>query len=105
MYPANAYHIRRATEADDSALRDLAELDGRPALSGPALVGEIDGAPAAAVSLIDGRVIADPFKPTAVLTQILRMRFNSMRSHARTPSVTARIGAALAPFRTHASEA
>jgi hypothetical protein len=105
VYPANAYHIRRATEADDSALRDLAELDGRPQLSGPALIGEIDGAPAAAVSLIDGRVIADPFKPTAVLAQILRMRFNAMRAHSRTPSVTARIGAALAPFRAHASKA
>jgi hypothetical protein len=105
MYPANAYHIRRATEADAAAMRELAELDSRTPLSGPALIGEIDGAPAAAVSLVDGRVVADPFKPTGVLVQILHMRFNAMRAYSRQPSVTARIGAALAPFRANASKA
>jgi hypothetical protein len=105
MYPTNAYHIRRATEADEGALRRLAELDSRPALSGPALIGEMGGAPAAAVSLIDGRVIADPFQRTAVLTQILHMRFDALRASSRTPSLPKRLGQALAPFRARASEA
>jgi len=105
MYPTNAYHIRRATESDEAALRGLAELDSRTPLSGPALIGEIDGAPAAAVSLIDGRVIADPFQQTAVLTQILRMRYSAMKAHDREPSLPERLGAAFAPFRARAGEA
>lgn len=105
MYPTNAYQIRRATEADEDALRRIAELDSRRVLSGPALIGEIDGAPAAAVSLIDGRVIADPFQRTAVLTQILRMRFNALRAYSRTPSLPERLGQTLAPFRARVSEA
>jgi hypothetical protein len=48
MYPTNAYVIREATDADERALRWLAELDSQRPLSGPALVGEIDGSPAAA---------------------------------------------------------
>ena len=98
MYPANAYVIRRATEDDEVELRRLAELDGQRPLTGPALVGEIDGKPAAAVSAIDGRVIADPFQDTPVLRQVLRMRLSSMRSYARTPSLAERMRAALQPF-------
>ena len=52
MFAANAYVIRHATGADK-----LAELDSQRPLTGPALVGEIDGRPAAAISLTDGRVI------------------------------------------------
>lgn len=87
MYPTNAYVIREATDADEHALRWLAELDRQRPLSGPALVGEIDGSPAAAVSLADGRVIADPFRETSVLTQILHMRFAARRASSHTPSV------------------
>lgn len=105
MYPTNAYHIRRATEADKSALRRLAELDTRTPIAGPALIGEIDGSPAAAISLIDGRVIADPFQRTAVLTQIMRMRYASLQAASRTPSLSERMHASFAPFRAKASEA
>jgi hypothetical protein len=98
MYPANAYVIRRATDGDEVELRRLAELDGQRPLTGPALVGEIDGKPAAAVSAIDGRVIADPFQQTAVLRQVLRFRLNGMRSYARTPSLAKRVRASLQPF-------
>ena len=100
MYPANAYVIRRATDDDEVELRRLAELDGQRPLTGPALVGEIDGKPAAAVSAIDGRVISDPFQPTGVLRQVLRMRLSAMRSYARTPSLAERVRASLQPFVT-----
>jgi hypothetical protein len=100
MYPANAYVIRRATDDDEVELRRLAELDGQRPLTGPALVGEIDGEPAAAVSAIDGRVIADPFQHTAVLRQVLRIRLSAMRSYARTPSLAERVRASLQPFVT-----
>ena len=100
MYPANAYVIRRATDDDEVELRRLAELDGQRPLTGPALVGEIDGKPAAAVSAIDGRVISDPFQQTGVLRQVLRMRLSAMRSYARTPSLAERVRASLQPFVT-----
>ena len=98
MHPSNAYVIRRATEDDEAQLRRLAELDGQRPLIGPALVGEIEGKPAAAVSAIDGRVIADPFQHTAVLRQVLRMRLSSMRSYAATPSLAERVRSSLQPF-------
>ena len=100
MHPANAYVIRRATEDDEAQLRRLAALDGQRPLTCPALVGEIEGKPAAAVSAIDGRVIADPFQHTAVLRQVLRMRLSAMRSYARTPSLAERVRASMQPFVT-----
>jgi hypothetical protein len=57
------------------------------------------------VSLTDGRVIADPFRETGVLTQILHMRFAAMRAYSRTPSLPERIRASMAPFRARTSEA
>jgi hypothetical protein len=105
MYPTNAYHIRQATDADESALSRLADLDSQRPLSGPALIGEIDGNPAAAVSLTDGRVIADPFKQTAVLSQLLHMRAGALRAYSRTPSLPERMRETMAPFRARASEA
>jgi hypothetical protein len=98
MHPSNAYVIRRATEDDEPQLHRLAELDGQRPLTGPALVGEIEGKPAAAVSAIDGRVISDPFQHTAVLRQVLRMRLSAMRSYAHTPSLAERVRASLQPF-------
>ncbi|MBV9464847.1 MAG: hypothetical protein JO169_01910, partial [Solirubrobacterales bacterium] len=40
----------------------------------PALVAEIDGELCAALSLADGRVVADPFRPSGALLELLRMR-------------------------------
>ena len=91
MYSANAYSIRRTTEADEPALRRLADLDSQRPLEGPALIGEIGGRPAGAVSLADGRVIADPFQTTVHLRQMLHMRFDAFRAHSRTPSLPQRL--------------
>jgi hypothetical protein len=91
MYPSNAYPIRRSHEADTETLRRLGELDSQRPLEGPALIGYMRGHPAAAVSLTDGRVIADPFENTDHLTQILRMRFDAFRAYSRTPSVRQRV--------------
>ena len=98
MYPTNDYVIRKATSDDERALQRLAGLDSQRPFAGPALVGEIDGVPAAAVSLTDGRVIADPFKRTVVLGQLLQMRFRALRTYSRTPSLPERLRAAFAPF-------
>jgi hypothetical protein len=105
MYAADAYNIRKSTEADESAIRWLAELDSQRPLTGEALVAEIDGKPAAAISLADGRVIADPFQQTAVATQVLHMRHGALSAYARTPSLPDRMRNALAPFRARTRNA
>ena len=84
---------------DERPLRELAELDSQRPLSAPVLIGEIDGVPAAALSLSEGRVVADPFQPTAVLSQLLRVRATALRTHARTPSLAEGVRAVMAPFR------
>ena len=52
--------------------------------AGPALIAEIGGAVVAAVSLADGRVIADPSQPTTVAGQLLRMRRDALRADIQT---------------------
>jgi hypothetical protein len=98
MYPANAYVIRQATEADATTLRQLAELDGQKPFAGPALIAESAGAAIAAISVFDERVVADPFERTAVVAQLLHMRLNALRAHSSTPSLTERLRAAFRPF-------
>ena len=62
MQPANAYTIRQATEYDALELSRLAELDSEAReLTAPLLLGERGGEVIAAISLEDGRVIANPF--------------------------------------------
>ncbi len=95
MLPANTYVIRPATEDDQPALEALAELDSQSPLDGPALVGEIDGRPAAAISLHHRRVIADPFLFTVQLRQVLRMRAAALHAREQTPSLPVRVRAAI----------
>jgi hypothetical protein len=80
MYPADAYTIRYATVNDVPALRRLVELTGTRLFCGPALIAEIDGAAAAAVSLADGHVISDPLQSTTLPRQLLCMRRDALRA-------------------------
>ena len=102
MLPANAYVIRQATVDDEGVLRRLAELDGRPPLVGPVLIGEIGGIPAAAVSLADGSIAADPFRPTATLRQVLRVRVRSLRAFEEQPSLSERMKAIMSGWEVRA---
>jgi hypothetical protein len=73
----DALVIRPAYPDDHAALERLARLDSqRPFIGrgGPALVAERDGRILAALSVADGRAIADPFAPTADLVALLRLR-------------------------------
>jgi hypothetical protein len=63
--------IRMAMPEDYAALRDLAELDSSPPLSGRVLLAELDGAVIAAASLQGGAPIADPFTPSAYAVRML----------------------------------
>ena len=66
--------ITHATEADNPAVWRLAALDDRRAPRGPALLAYVDGELRAAVGLVDGRAVADPFHPTAELVEVLRFQ-------------------------------
>jgi hypothetical protein len=65
--------IRLAQDQDAPALTDLSELDGRRVEHHPVLVAEVDGRLAAARD-IDGHAVADPFRPTAHLLDLLAVR-------------------------------
>jgi hypothetical protein len=66
--------IRVATPVDDAELRRLAALDSARPLVGAVIVAQSDGRIDAALSLEDGRAIADPFRPTAGLVEVLGAR-------------------------------
>src|SRR3954447_23742169 len=96
IYAANAFTIRQANAHDAIALRDLAELDSRDELSGTVLVAETDGAITAALSLDDGRVLANPFRRTDTVVAQLRLRARAHQAYERTPVLRERIRAAYA---------
>ena len=66
--------LRMAERDEAAAVRRLAALDDAPALDGPVLVALMDGEAVAAVSLLDRRVVANPFLGTRDLVQLLRLR-------------------------------
>jgi hypothetical protein len=66
--------IRHAQRHDAARLHRLALLDGAAhAPPGAVLLAEVDGRLAAAVSISDGTVVADPFKRTATVVAMLRL--------------------------------
>ena len=99
MFPTNAYVIRQATVDDEGALRRLAERAGRPPLPDPVLIGEIGGIPAAAVSLADGQIAADPSKPTARLVPLLGIRFRAQKAFKNQPSLPERLRANMSGWK------
>jgi hypothetical protein len=66
--------IRAAGPCDAQAIRRLADLDAAAAPTGGVLLAEVGGEPRAALSLSDGRTIADPFTPTADLVALLALQ-------------------------------
>jgi hypothetical protein len=65
----------RMAERDEAAMiRRLAALDDAPALEGPVLLALTDGEAVAAISMLDRRVVANPFLCTRDLVQLLRLR-------------------------------
>ena len=73
MHPTDI-SIRPATAADTHALRRVAERDSRLLPPGRLLVAEVAGEVQAALSLDTAEWVADPFRPTAALVDLLRLR-------------------------------
>jgi hypothetical protein len=70
----DAITITHSTAAESEDVWRLALLDDRRAPAGPALLAYVDGELRAAVGLVDGQAIADPFHPTAELVEMLRFQ-------------------------------
>jgi hypothetical protein len=66
--------IRVAGKADEPTLKWLADIDSAPRLNGNVLLAELEGEARAAVSLETGTVIANPFKRSADIVRVLRLR-------------------------------
>ena len=74
--------IRYACPADGPALARLEGLTGRSLGSEPILVAESDGEVVAASSTRRGDVVADPFRVTLDVSELLRLRTSQLRAAA-----------------------
>jgi hypothetical protein len=72
--------IRRNHPDDEAAIARLAALDSAAVPPSPFLLTEVDGELRAALSLANGRVIADPFHPSLYLTALLRVHAGTAES-------------------------
>jgi hypothetical protein len=77
---APAISIRRADGRDHRSIERLAALDSAPAPRQPVLLAEVDGEPWAALSLHDGHAVADPFRRSAGILELLRARAGQKQS-------------------------
>jgi hypothetical protein len=97
MFYAHGYTVRRAHESDDATLAWLATRSSQPPLRRPALIGDVDGMPAAAISLVDGRVVEDPFTPAAGIVGHRRLHRSGWRVRNRRDAARKQVRAAI-PF-------
>jgi len=72
--------IRAARGSDGPALRRLAELDSADFLTGSVLVAEADDEMVAALSLDTGENVADPFRRTSDVVDLLAYRARKLRA-------------------------
>jgi hypothetical protein len=75
--------FRHSTPDDRAAILRLEALEGRAAPAGGALLAFAAGELRAAVSLVDGAVLADPFHRTAELVELLRLHGAQEQDRAR----------------------
>ena len=72
--------IRLATADDEAAVARLAALYDRPLPEGPLVLAEVDGELQAALTLAGDRELMDPFRPTAALVDLLKLRAEYLRA-------------------------
>jgi hypothetical protein len=75
--------LQQATAAEDEALRELSQLDSARTVFRPALMAIVDDRLIAAISLRDGRVVADPFVETEDAVALLRVRSSILQTTPR----------------------
>ena len=83
--------IRRAYPDDAGRLRRLAQLDSQRLTQAELLVAEVDDELLAAVAVDHDWAIADPFRHTAALVDLLRMRAHQLRLQRRGDGLRCRL--------------
>ena len=76
--------VRMAADRDAVALSRLAALDSAAMPVGPTLLAEIDGEPAAALPVMGGPAVADPFRRTSAAVELLELRAAQIRGGGMT---------------------
>ena len=74
--------IRVATAADELVVRRLAVLDSAFPPTGEVLLAEIGRELWAAVSVDTGHAVADPFRPSGDVVELLRLRASRLRGES-----------------------
>ena len=77
--------IRRAVEADRPVIERLAALDSSPTPTGAILIAEVGDEPQAAMQIATGVTVANPFRPTANLVELLSHRAATLRESSVAP--------------------
>ena len=72
--PTETLSIRLAHRADRDAIARVAALDSSRPPRGDVLVAESGGEIVAAIAIESGRAVADPFRRTAAIVHMLRVR-------------------------------
>ncbi len=75
--------VRLAGPADRPALERLAGRDSTRVPDGEVVIAVVDGELRAAITVPGGTVVADPFRATAELVEVLRLRAAQLRRHRR----------------------
>ena len=91
---SGAVTIRMARGNEQAAIAVIAELDCAKVPHGPLLLAESGSEIVAAISLRDGAVVANPFRPTADIVELLRARERQLRSVSRRRGLRARVAIA-----------
>ena len=74
--------IHPAGDADRSALLLLAVLDSGRLLTGDVLIARVGGEPQAAMEVATGATLADPFRRTEHVVELLGLRAAALRAAA-----------------------
>ena len=83
-------HVRDASDADQPALLQLARLDSSRPLAGSVIVAEDNGEIVAAMAVADGTTIANPFRATAAIVAMLRLRAEQLNPPSRRKRISRR---------------
>jgi hypothetical protein len=81
----DTFTIRRASAGDSAAVARLATLDSATAPAGAVLLGEVGDELWAAVEIDSGAAIADPFRPSRDIVELLKLRAKMMRRDTEAP--------------------
>jgi hypothetical protein len=91
--------LRLCSVHDDAALEQLAVLEGRAVPTGRLVLAEVNGTIVAALPLNGGEPLADPFRATAHLLPLMRLRASQLE---RATGTRARLVGALSLYRGRA---